>query len=407
MMLKRLLLLVLTLTLAISTYAITDYYGDLNVNYGYVHITSVKYEPYPAEPGKYFDLWLKVQNAGTEKGNLKFKLIPKYPFSLDASDTAERNIDSLLAGETTLLHYKIRTDSKAIEGKTPLYYEATIFGMTESSNINIWVQTIDANIAVNAIKTARIAPGETKPVEIELENLGDSPLSNINVKLDLTSATLPFIPINSTTEKKLFVIEGKQKGSVIFNIMALPGAVSNSYKIPIEIKYNDGTGTNYTKSSIIGLVVGANPDLSLTIASSTIYSKGSIGVVGVKITNKGLSDVKLMNVKIKNSENYQVLGESTVYVGNVDSDDYETAEYRIKVNKVKNGITPLTLELDYLDANNNKYVETKEVELKIISAKDLGISDNGGAVKIIAVLIIIVTGFFLYRGWEKKRLAKK
>jgi len=405
---KRVIVILTFLLLISSAFAVLNEYGDLNVEYnGYLHISSIKYEPYPAEPGKYFDLWLRIQNAGPDKADIKFKLTPKFPFSLDINEVAERDLYGLGAGETALIHYKVRTAINAVEGSTPLGYEAVIGGARQSANVNIWIQTIDANVAVSSVKTQVLVPGEVTPVEIELENRADSQMSNINIKLDLTASTLPFIPINSTTEKKLYFIEPGKKSSVIFDLMALPGATSNAYKVPIELRYTDGTGKSYNKTSIIGLVIGATPDLLVTIASSDIYSKGSTGDVSIKIVNKGLTDIKLMKVILKDSENYDILSESNVYVGSVDSDDYETAEFKIKVKKVKDKKAILNIELNYLDANNKEYTDTFDVELKVISAKELGVGSNNSFIKIIGLLVLIGAGFFFYRKWEKKKLAKR
>jgi len=404
---KKSIVFLTFLLLIVPVFAVLNEYGGLNVEYNnYLHIASIKYEPYPAEPGKYFDLWIKIQNSGIDKADVKFKLIPKFPFSLDANEIAERNIAGLSAGETTLLHYKIRVASSAVEGSTPLDYEAQVGNARQSANMNIWVQTIDANVDISSVKTQILVPGKITPVEINLENKADSPMNNIVVKLDLTATTLPFVPINSTTEKKLFFIEPGKINSVIFNLMALPGAAANAYKVPILIKFTDGTGKTYNKTGLIGLVVGSSPDLMVTTSSSDIYSKGT-GNIALKVTNRGLTDIKFVSANLKPAKEYEVISENNIYLGNIDSDDYETAEYRIKVIKVKKGIVPLQLELNYLDANNNNYSEVRQVELKIVSAKDLGISNNGGAGRIILVIIIIGAGYYFYRKWEKKKLAKK
>jgi len=49
-------------------------------------IVSTIYEPYPAEPGQYIDLYIKVENRGTKPAaDTAFELLPKYPFSIESS----------------------------------------------------------------------------------------------------------------------------------------------------------------------------------------------------------------------------------------------------------------------------------------------------------------------------------
>ncbi|MBN2420711.1 COG1361 S-layer family protein [Candidatus Woesearchaeota archaeon] len=397
-----------SLTLLLPVNAVINEMGNLiDAGYAYAQITTVKYEPYPAAPGRYVDVWIKVLNSGYDEEDIEFKLLPKYPFSIDSGEKAERSASKLESGGTALFHYVVRVAEDAIEGNNAIPYEVRIDGRRETSTINIWVQTIDATISVNAVTTQKIVPGEASPVEIEVENAGDSPISDINIKLDLSATTTPLIPVNSTNEKKIYMLGAKTKQTVTFNIMALPGAASNAYKIPIEIKYVDLTGKNYTKEGIIGLIVGAQPDLFSTIASSGIYSTGETGEIAIRVTNKGLTDVKLLSANLISTEQYYVISENKLYLGNIDSDDYETAEYRIKAKKSEKGITTLKLELDYLDANNNKFTEVKDVPLKIVSEKDLGTGGNGSFIKILVLLFLMVAAFFMYKRWEKSKLLKK
>ena len=58
---------------------------------------------------------------------------------------------------------------------------------------------------------------------------------------------------------------------------------------------------------------------------------------------------------MKESEKYEIVSPAEVYVGNIDSDDYETADFKISLNKVKEKEVILPLSLEYKDANNNEY----------------------------------------------------
>ncbi len=402
----RALYVILAILLIPLSYAVVENYGGLNVEYAdYIHVHNLKYEPYPAEPGSYVDVWIKIQNSGYFPTDVKFKLVPKYPFILGESEEEEKDLGEVGSGETALVKYKIRVNSNAVEGSTPLHYEIKTSRTTIKSTLNIWVQTVDAEIAVSSIEPYILVPGKITPVKIEVENRADSPMNNINIKLNVSN--VPFVPINSTAEKGINLIEPKQKEPIVFNLMAMPAASANAYKVPIEIRYVDGVGKNYTKSSVIGLIIGSEPEITMSIASSEIYKKGDTGKISLKIVNKGLTDIKLMNIVLKESPDYNIISEETVYIGNIDTDDYETADYRIKAKKVKKGILILNVELDYLDANNNRFTQLREVELKVVSAKALGVKGGSGFARIIFLIIIIGVGFYYYRKWEKKKLSKK
>lgn len=373
-------------------------------------VQDIKYEPYPANPGHYVDVWLKIENFGDIDANgFTVELRPKYPFSLDPGDNATKTFGKILSHQAVLVKYTVRIDENAVEGETLLHYAYKHDGQIrwQDSDMTIFIRTSDANIAVNSIMAERIAPGAVSPVAIELENMADSTLTDVNVKLGLTGSDLPFVPINSTSEKKIYKIVPGEKATALFYLMALPDAVSNTYKIPIEITFKDGTGANYTKNSIIGLLVGANPDLSIVIDKSEIYKKGDTGNIVLKFINKGLSDIKLMNIVMQPSKNYDIISGDEVYVGKIDSDDYETAEFRLKINKVKSGFAELYIDMEYLDSNNIKYKETRLVELKVVTAKKLGIAQSNPLYRLIGIVAVVGIGYFIYRRWEKRKSAKK
>ncbi len=372
-------------------------------------VQEIKYEPYPASPGRYVDVWLKIENFGSRDAtDFTIELLPEFPFSLDSNEDAVKTFGTILAHQTVLVKYKVRIAEKAVEGSNYLKfrYKTALGEKWKDGVVDIFIRTSDANIAVSSIKAERIAQGVATPIEIELQNLADSTLNDINVKLDL-SGDVPLVPISSTNEQKIYKLFIGERKAVVFNLMALPDAKSGVYKVPIEITFKDGTGSNYTKSGIIGLVIGEEPDLSVIVDKAGIYKTGETGNIVIKFTNKGLSDIKLLNVIMKPSENYDIISPAEVYIGNIDSDDYESAEFRIKAKRSQKGIVNLVLELQYLDSNNQRYDKEISVPLKIISADKLGVKQGSSLGLLITAAAIVVIGYFAYKKWEKKRQQKK
>ncbi len=401
--------LVILAIMLTSSYAVVDNYGYAESNYDAVRVNTLKYEPYPAQPGRYVDLWLRIENSGQEPTtDVEFTLVPRYPFTLGEDENETRYVGTLKGKETALLHYKVRVDASAVQGNNLIDYKIRTRSRLESSSLNIFVQTIDANIAINSVSAEQLVPGIVSDVTLHLTNEADSALGAIAVVFDFSSSDIPIVPVNSTGEKKIYGILPGMTLPITFQLMALPDAASNTYKVPIEIRFVDGTGTQYNKSSIIGLTVGAKPEISITTVESGIYGTGQIGNVALKFTNKGLSDIKLLTVTLQESNNYTIISEDELYLGNIDSDDYETAEFRIKAKKAKDNIVPLIINLEYRDANNKQYHETRMAGLKITSAKDLGVQGGGsGFGTLLFAIIFIVAGFFIYKRWEKKKKSSK
>ena len=217
---------------------------------------------------------------------------------------------------------------------------------------------------------------------------------------------MPFFPIGSTNEKVISYIEPQATKSMDFDLLVDPDAASKSYKIPISIRYSDATNRNYSKSNIITFIVGGEPDVSVGIDSTTIYSGGTAGEVRVKIVNKGLPDMKFVNLRLASDPKYRMLSPSEVYLGNIDSDDYETADFKIFVEKTSDKKVILPLTLEYKDANNKDYKKTVNLELPLYSsseAKKLGLVKGNNRYYWILLTLVVVAGFFGYRVWKKRR----
>ncbi|MCX6707304.1 MAG: hypothetical protein NT001_04145 [Candidatus Woesearchaeota archaeon] len=99
----------------------------------YFELRTLQYDPFPVNPGEWFDLWVKVQNVGNEDAtNTTFQLVEEYPFSLSSSDSPVKYYGIIpgvasafknkLAGDTTIqanqviLKYRVKVADNAPEG---------------------------------------------------------------------------------------------------------------------------------------------------------------------------------------------------------------------------------------------------------------------------------------------------
>jgi hypothetical protein len=389
-----------------------------------IRIKNTRYDPFPVEPGSYFEFWIKIENFGSaDISDFKFRLVPEYPFSLDPNENQLREFGMFSAGEQALFKYKVRTDINAVEGVNPLHYEYNFGGAQwNMGQFNVDVYTLDAILSVEDVTTSKeaVSPGDEVGVSIKLKNLADSSLKDIKVKLNFIEfeqtlsgaqvVELPISPTGSSDEKTIKIMEGGSEEAVNFDLVVDPSAEAKVYKIPVTITYNDLQGTNYSKNNIISLTVGGEPDLAVTLDASTAHMAGNTGEVIVKFVNKGFSEIKFMYVVLEEGENFEVLSPKESYLGNIDSDDYETAEYEIYVDPKVNGEIILPITIEYKDSNNNPYTKNIKLQNRIYTseeAKKFGIVKSGGTGGIVVVLIIVGIGLFFYRRWKKRKNNKQ
>ena len=382
-----------------------------------ISISLTKQEPDPVEPGKEVEVTFKLDNNGTVADNVLFEIMPEYPFSLVPGESPSRNVGVLGTSQedkqAVNLKFKLKAAQEAVDGNHEIkvrYKSDNYDSWIILENLKIKVQTHDAILSIdNFIEEPSVTtPGSKTTLTILLKNYASSFLKDIKISLDLgrsSDTSTPFSPVGSTNEKVISYLEPQSTEALEFELLVDPDAASKSYKIPITLKYSDSLNKAYNKTNIITLVVGGEPDISVGIDSATIYTSGSAGEITVKIVNKGLPDMKFVNVYLGKGDKHKVLSPSEVYIGNIDSDDYETANFKIYVGKVSEDKLILPLTVEYKDANNKDYKKSVNLELPLYSsseAKRLGLVKGNGKFSWVLILVLVVALFFAYRVWKKR-----
>jgi hypothetical protein len=390
-------------------------------------VTYVNQNPDPVEPGNYVEVRFKLENIGAgDAKDVVVELVPKFPFSLDPGVSPQKSIGDINAwqvGEDAyVIYYKVRVDPDAVQGENDLHFRYSLDKGNqwyEMKPFKVRVQVREAPLSVVNVMTVPelIAPGSTAKLTLALKNMANQRLRDIKVTLQivttLTAATsitqteLPFVPVGSTNEKMLMSLEPGQQATVDFSLAVDPNSEVGIYKLPVVISYADDFGTNYTKSNYIGLKVGEKPDVVVTLDDSDIYTRDSKGTATIRFVNKGNSDLKFLYVKLAEDDDFDILSAPEVYLGNVDSDDYETADFELKV-KDGDGPVMLPLTLEFRDAHNSIYTKKYDIDLRLYSdeqAEEFGLTEGNSKVGIVIVVVIVVCGLGIYI-WMRKRKKK-
>ena len=378
-------------------------------------VTWINQEPDPAEPGEYVDLRFKFDNNGTDEAkNVEAELLTQYPFSLEPGADAARKVGTLQSMQRgdvgVIIKYRVRIDRNAIAGENGIKIRYRINGddWIEPEEFKVDIQTRDAILSVENILMGKetFEPGSKNNVKIMLSNKADSILRDVKAKLDL--GNLPFVPLGSTNEKSAYQIGAREGYEFDFSLLTNPDADSGYYQVPLKITYSDNLGKSYTTNGTIGFIVGAKPEISVTIDESEIFEAEKSGAIVFKVVNKGVTNLKFVNLKMMPSNDYTILSNDEVYLGNIDSDDFETADFKLFLKKTKNKIVKMPLVIEYKDANNNNFRQNFELNLNLYTAseaKKFGLKQGNGYVGVLIVLIIVGAGLFYYIRHRKKKKA--
>ncbi len=367
-----------------------------------VKASILRYEPTPAEQGRTVEVWVQLVNEGTVANKVAVKFVPEYPFALPEGAQQEFNLGSIAATESRVQKFTVFVDSDAPNGENMIKFQYR-YGSDQWIELEtpITLQAEGAVLVVDNYKVtpSPIIPGQTITVELDVRNAGRLAVKNADVSIDLTDEK--FSTIGTGTKQRVNYIGIGETEKVTFQLASDTSTEVKVYNVPVSLSYQDERNVKYNDTAKISLVVNAKPEISLTVDATKFDSKKVPGTVSLKVVNKGVVNLKYMTVKLVQTSDYEVLSPSNeAYVGNLDSDDFETVDFTVKplVDSPR-----LSVQLEFKDPYNVDFSQQYDLPLRIITAKELGQKKTpwGG----IILGLLVIAGIIYW--WRKRKKAKR
>ena len=113
---KKLILSFISLLLIISTVSAATTLKLPDIEGSSIKIETSTYDPAPAEPGKYLDLYVTIKNNGGKSAkNIAVIAENRYPFNV--VDSIDNEIKELVNGREKLIRYKIYVSEDVLSGE--------------------------------------------------------------------------------------------------------------------------------------------------------------------------------------------------------------------------------------------------------------------------------------------------
>ena len=258
-----------------------------------------------------------------------------------------------------------------------------------------------------------VQPGEKLTMNLNIENDLSQDIENAIISLDLSKMTplLAFAPYQSSNEYMIEEIAEGDHEKASFDVIALSDAVSGTYTIPVQISYRLANETNRSSQSlgVVSLTINAKPKIEISSENVGLV-KGTKEKLTIKIVNSGMGESKFLNIRLNQASGIKLVSSDNIYIGNIDSNDFDSAEFNIFVNANSPSSINLPLEITYTDSMNNQIVETKIITIKIYSQQEavaLELMNKNSPFLIILSIIGIVCAYFIYRKIKKRNKNKR
>jgi len=359
-------------------------------------------------PGGETTVFLTLTNPSTTASVATIRLyITPGPYITSSMSVAEIGGLDASSSQQTALTVKINPEATStvsyITAKAT-YYTDSIQRET-TVNIPITIRRIPILQLENISYTPSIVePGNKVLLNFNLKNDGDG--SAKDIKIILNQSAQKFVAEGSP---EIFVdnIEPKDSKLISFNLVIDPSLDIGTYSIPISLSYLDEIKTsNYSAIKYVGLTVSGKYNFIIT-QSQTVVAPGKEGSVDLEIANGGNQKALYLTVKILPSDILTQITPSTIYVGNLDSDNYDLEKFTFKVDETAlPGVYPLNLQLSYKDPYGKSYNEDAQVDITVSSIKEFSESNSSGSSKfyfVIIIVVIAIIAYFIYKKFKKKK----
>jgi len=334
----------------------------------------INQNPDPTEPGDNAELRFRFENNGSRSiGSLQVELLPRYPFSIGESALKDLgSLDAKQVGlEAVVVKYVIAVDKNADEGEHDLRlrYRLGDSNWITTPPFKISVKSVEAILSVvSATSREQLSSGSEGSLDIVLKNFGKSLLKDVRIKLDLES--VPFAPVGSSNEIVISSISAGQTRTATFGLTPDTDADSAHYKTTVVLNYVDDSGKTHVRNSTIGLFVYNTPEFNVALKETKVFTPGTNGEVVISISNTGPGEIRFMTAELLNTPDYKVISSPSVYVGNLEADDFETAEFDIAIEKIRPRVINLNVRLTYKDSLNREIISDELIKHPVYSNSD-------------------------------------
>ncbi|MEM2989637.1 MAG: COG1361 S-layer family protein [Halobacteria archaeon] len=363
-----------------------------------IMVSNTKYEPYPAEPGGYLELWFLVKNRGDKSAeNIILQLVPEYPFSVDREHDSDWTSIVLAGGGEAVVSFKVRVDVNAIEGVSEVKLKFWAGGETSAITETFYIQVAGKkNIEISEISPLILKPGEIANLNFTIVNKGKSPIQDITFTWQESKDMI--LPVGSDNKRYVKYLDVDQSVEISFKVASSPSAPPGVYSLMMSISYTDTNKTQRNLSSRAGIVIGGTTEFEVSQQESTS------GVISLAIANVGVNPAYSIVVFIPHQQGMSMSGSSSTVIGNLDPGDYTFASFQISRNftsiaRTQENPNKLLVGIQYTDTLGQRQTLFKEVALQSMSTgitQSIGSSRTsdttwmylGGAVAILALLAI-------------------
>ncbi len=258
---KKIIMSVITLLLIISTVSAATTLTLPDIEASSMKIETSTYDPAPAEPGKYLDLYVTIKNNGGKSAkNIAVIAENRYPFNV--VDSIDNEIKELVNGREKLIRYKIYVSEDVLSGDYNLPIKVCSDEdcdyVLKESNVEISVNAGSSPIMeIGLDDYDLITPGSLNEIIITSVNKGKQGIQFLTIDLKNTDE----YTVISTPRKymgELLTDDFERETYTIY----VSDEIKNSklVELDLSLEYSDMNYKKYTENEKLSINVYTDKD---------------------------------------------------------------------------------------------------------------------------------------------------
>ena len=380
-------------------------------DYSKLSETLLNQDPDPVEPGEYVELRFKVVKEGNEElENIEYELVPEYPFSVDKSDSAVKEVGDWRGNsdenEYYILYYKLRVDEDALEDT----YELKLLQRSE----NGLEREVEFDVRVDEKKSPELVIGrvDTSPsklianydegvVRIEFVNVGDEAAEQVIVDMDVPKGFEESFGYSSRAN--LGTIDAGESKIGEFYLDTNKGLEKGNHGAQLSLSYKeDDDGVEDDIKEIkkgFNISVFGRPEYELKEVYVDNLTTGSSGEIKLKVENIGSreSDSTSLQIFMDSSQPFE-FDDKSEFIGKMDVNSMGEAVFNIEVDDdAKPKEYKLKLQVRSV-VDQEVLVEDEIVEVNVNKRREVGILGSDYfeySVYLILLIVGLIVGYRL------------
>jgi hypothetical protein len=364
--------------------------------------------PYPAQPGEEVTLLIKTTNHGDEPAeNVIWYLNVQEPFELKETEKATQTLPELRCGETANTEYYLTVDPDARSGEYTLDLNITYSGefdrrtLTTKSKVELTIRVMGhPDLVLLDADIPEVDPKSEFVANFSIKNVGTGPAKNVKVYFKNQTSILP--------KMSMYYIDTVAPGATVFieSGFFVDTTTPSQHPLPIAIHYENEThGAAPVQEYSVLVPVSSGNTLFIYLDSQDYLVGSAVGDITIGIANRGLARAKHVVLTIADGDQFKLIDTDTRYIGDIESDDYDTVDFKILPES--SDCRNVTLDVSYADDYGNTYSVATELPIKVYTSDEMkAIAPAGGGYTGIIIVALVLLLVYVFRKRIKRIISK-